>query len=89
MLADCHFQLMWCAGVHPPGKLSELGSVIKVVYHLMCGHRAAAAAIQAASAALQHSPTILIANNVICFEPLNKWNPFLRRRSALDMIVIA
>jgi len=68
----------WLAGVHPPGKSGQLMMVIKVVHNLMRGHFAAAAAINAASAVQPQPPSILIANNVICFEALNKWNPFTR-----------
>lgn len=50
-------------GVHPPGKGGAMPTLIRVVYHLLCAHREAYAAIVAASATYA-SPTILMANNV-------------------------
>ena len=68
----------WLVGIHPPGGQGQLRTTIRVIFHMLLGHREVSRAIrEAAAPAISPAaradvvPCIMIANNIVWFEA--KW----------------
>jgi beta-glucosidase len=65
----------WLAGVHPPGKVNDLLTMLRVIRHLLVAHTMATKAIRAASATKMETPIICLALNHVLFLTANSKPP--------------